>query len=153
MLLTNEYRAASGSGTFLSDPGERIQKDLESHRLLPLLTSQPEPARRDTDPSTIPMIPFIVLETVSFIQIYKRLWFLADRHRRATDKTCAPVLKKCRRMGHHYAGVKDAWERGGRNMIAFILWQRPKDRCFGSKSKRAAGLPCYAESFLRLAGP
>jgi DNA-binding MarR family transcriptional regulator/peroxiredoxin len=64
MLLTNEYRAGAGAHwTFLSDPGRRVQKDLDIAEY--------------TDPEHDPMIPHvIVLEPrLVIFKIYNGYWF------------------------------------------------------------------------------
>src|SRR5260370_4900658 len=64
MLLTNEYRDVVGAHwTFLSDPGRKVQKDLDIAEY--------------TDPEHNPMIPHvIVLEPGLFIfKIYNGYWF------------------------------------------------------------------------------
>jgi peroxiredoxin len=77
MLTTNEYRDGVGAHwTFLSDPGRKVQKDLDIAEY--------------TDPEHNPMIPHvIVLELAS---LYSRsttaTGFLADRASKSFGKTC-----------------------------------------------------------------
>jgi hypothetical protein len=77
MLLTNEHRDGVGADwTFLSDPGRKVQKDLDIAEY--------------TDPEHNPMIPHvIVLEPVSsFSRSTTAIGFLADQPSKSFGKTC-----------------------------------------------------------------
>jgi len=79
MLLTNEYRTGVGAHwTFLSDPGRKVQKDLDIAEY--------------TDPEHNPMIPMSL--SSSLVSLYSRsttaTGFLADRPSKSFDKTCVP---------------------------------------------------------------
>jgi hypothetical protein len=88
MLLTNEYRTGVGAHwTFLSDPGRKVQKDLDIAEY--------------TDPEHNPMIPHVIaLEPgLVIVKIYNGYWFLADRRSKSFDKTCAPCSTNAARIG------------------------------------------------------
>jgi hypothetical protein len=64
MLLTNEYRTGVGAHwTFLSDPGRKLQKDLDIAEY--------------TDPEHNPMIPHVIVLELGLVifKIYDGYWF------------------------------------------------------------------------------
>src|SRR5881396_3920817 len=104
MLTTNEYRTGVGAHwTFLSDPGRKVQKDLDIAEY--------------TDPDHNPMIPHtIVLEPGLIIyKIYNGYWFFGRPTVEELRHDLRAVLMK-----HHWdwdlsaPGVRAAWERGER---------------------------------------
>jgi len=79
MLLTNEYRTGVGAHwTFLSDPGRKVQKNLDIAEY--------------TDPEHNPMIP--MSSSSNLVSSYSRsttaTGFLADRPSKSFGKTCVP---------------------------------------------------------------
>jgi peroxiredoxin len=85
VLLTNEYRTGVGARwTFLSDPGRKVQKDLDIAEY--------------TDPEDDPMIPHVVvLEPVLVIfKIYNGYWFFGRPTIEELRQDLRAVLKKCR---------------------------------------------------------
>ena len=93
MLATNEYRTGVGAHwTFLSDPGRKVQKDLDIAEY--------------TDPEHNPMIPHvIVLEPgLVYLQHLQRLLvFWPPDHRRASARLARCVEEMPSGLGHHQA--------------------------------------------------
>jgi len=80
MLLTNEYRDGVGAHwTFLSDPGRKVQKDLDIAEY--------------TDPEHDPMIPHVIVLEPGLVifKIYNGYWFFADRASRTSARLACCV--------------------------------------------------------------
>jgi len=119
MLLTNEYRDGVGAHwTFLSDPGRKVQKDLDIAEY--------------TDPEHNPMIPHvIVLEPglVIFKNLQRLLVFWPTDHRRELRQDLRAALKKCRPDWEITTPeLKAAWNRV--NVIGFIPMARTYGQVF-----------------------
>ena len=85
LLETNEFRAAVGAGwTFLSDPGRKLQKDLDIAEY--------------TDPHHNPMIPHtLVLEPgLRVYKIYNGYWFFGRPTVEELRLDLRAVLQRCR---------------------------------------------------------
>src|SRR5215213_11225330 len=85
LLETNEFRTAVGGGwTFLSDPGRRVQKDLDIAEY--------------TDPDHNPMIPHtVVLEPgLRVFKIYNGYWFFGRPTVEELRRDLRDVLRRCR---------------------------------------------------------
>jgi len=85
LLETNEFRTAVGGGwTFLSDPGRRVQKDLDIAEY--------------TDPDHNPMIPHtVVLEPgLRVYKIYNGYWFFGRPTVEELRHDLRAVLQRCR---------------------------------------------------------
>jgi peroxiredoxin len=91
MLLTNEYRTGAGAHwTFLSDPGRKVQKDLDIAEY--------------TDPEHNPMIPHVIVLEPGLVifKIYKRLLvFWPADHRRAPAGPPSRSEEMPSGLGHH----------------------------------------------------
>jgi peroxiredoxin len=89
MLLTNEYRTGVGAHwTFLSDPGRKVQKDLDIAEY--------------TDPEHNPMIPHRPRTWSRDIQDLQRLLvFWPTDHRRASSRLAYRVEEMPSGLGHH----------------------------------------------------
>jgi len=101
MLLTNEYRDGVGAHwTFLSDPGRKVQKDLDIAEY--------------TDPEHNPMIPMSSSSTWSrHIQDLQRLLvFWPTDHRGATARLACCVEEMPSGLDISRPELKAAWERG-----------------------------------------
>ena len=102
LLETNEYRTGVGAHwPFLSDPGRKVQKDLDIAEY--------------TDPGNDPMIPYtFVLEPgLVVFKIYNGYWFFGRPTVEELRQDLRAVLKKCRAdwdIGS--PELKAAWERG-----------------------------------------
>ena len=88
ILLTNEYRTGVGAHwTFLSDPGRKVQKDLDIAEY--------------TDPEHDPMTR--MSSSSNLVSLYSKsttaTGFLADRPSKSFDKTCAPCSTNAARIG------------------------------------------------------
>jgi len=98
----NEYRDGVGAHwTFLSDPGRKVQKDLDIAEY--------------TDPEHNPMIPrVIVLEPgLVIFKIYNGYWFFGRPTIEELRQDLRAVLKKCRPdWDISRPELKAAWERG-----------------------------------------
>jgi peroxiredoxin len=76
MLTTNEYRTGAGAHwPFLSDPGRKVQKDLDIAEY--------------TDPEHNPMIPHVIVLEPGLTRSTTATGFLDDRRWRSFDRTCA----------------------------------------------------------------
>jgi hypothetical protein len=75
MLTTNEYRDGA-HWTFLSDPGRKVQKDLDIAEY--------------TDPEHNPMIPHVIVVEPGLVisRSTTATGFLADRPSKSFGKTC-----------------------------------------------------------------
>jgi peroxiredoxin len=102
LLETNEFRAGVGARwTFLSDPGRKVQKDLDIAEY--------------TDPTHNPMIPHtLVLEPgLRVYRIYNGYWFFGRPTVEELRLDLRAVLQRCRPdwdiSGPEY---RAAWEKG-----------------------------------------
>ena len=78
LLKTNEFRDSVGAHwTFLSDPGRKMQKDLDIAEY--------------TDPYDDPMVPYTLVLKPGLVihSIYFGYWFLGRPHSRTCAATCA----------------------------------------------------------------
>lgn len=102
LIETNEYRTGVGAHwAFLSDPGRKIQKDLEIAEY--------------TDPSHNPMIPHtIVLEPGLIVfRIYNGYWFFGRPTIEELRHDLRSVMQKCRPdWDITKPELKAAWDRG-----------------------------------------
>jgi len=102
LIETNEYRTGIGANwPFLSDPGRKVQKDLDIAEY--------------TDSTHDPMIPHtIVLEPgLVVFKIYNGYWFFGRPTNEELRQDLRTVLKKCRPDWDITSPeMKDAWERG-----------------------------------------
>lgn len=105
LLDTNHFRTGVGAHwPFLSDPGRKVQKDLDICEY--------------TDPDFNPMIPYtFVLEPGLVIyKIYCGYWFFARPTNEELRHDLRAVLKKCRPdWDIETAEMKAAWARGEKN--------------------------------------
>jgi peroxiredoxin len=105
LILTNEFRTAVGATwTFLSDPGRKVQKDLDIAEY--------------TDAEYNPMIPHtLVLEPgLRVYSIYNGYWFFGRPTVEELRLDLRAVLRRCRPdwdIGS--AEQRAAWERGDRD--------------------------------------
>jgi peroxiredoxin len=102
LFETNEFRAAAGAHwVFLSDPGRRVQKDLDIAEY--------------TDPHHNPMIPHtLVLEPgLRVFKIYQGYWFFGRPTVEELRLDLRAVLHRCRPdWDIGTAQQRAAWERG-----------------------------------------
>ena len=102
LLETNEFRAAVGAGwTFLSDPGRKLQKDLDIAEY--------------TDPHHNPMIPHtLVLEPgLRVYKIYNGYWFFGRPTVEELRLDLRAVLQRCRPdWDISSAEQRAAWAKG-----------------------------------------
>jgi peroxiredoxin len=102
LLETNEYRTGIGAHwPFLSDPGRKIQKDLDIAEY--------------TDPSNNPMVPHtIVLEPGLIVfKVYNGYWYFGRPTIEELRHDLRSVLQKCRSdWDITKPELKAAWERG-----------------------------------------
>jgi peroxiredoxin len=102
LIETNELRSGAGAHwTFLSDPGRKVQKDLDIAEY--------------TDPTHNPMIPHtIVLEPGLIVfKIYNGYWFFGRPTAEELRMDLRAVLQKCRPdWDISRPELKAAWERG-----------------------------------------
>jgi peroxiredoxin len=102
LLETNEFRAATGAHwTFLSDPGRKVQKDLDIVEY--------------TDPHHNPMIPHtLVLEPgLRVFKIYNGYWFFGRPTVEELRLDLRAVLQRCRPdWDIGTAQLRAAWARG-----------------------------------------
>ena len=102
LLETNEFRAGVGARwTFLSDPGRKVQKDLDIEEY--------------TDPTHHPMIPHtLVLEPgLRVYKVYNGYWFFGRPTVEELRLDLRAVLQRCRPdwdIGS--AEQRDAWAKG-----------------------------------------
>ena len=85
MLATNDYRSGSGAHwTFLSDPGRRVQKDLDIAEY--------------TDPEHDSMIPHVIVLEPGLVifKIYNGYWFFGRPTIEELRQDLRAVLRKCR---------------------------------------------------------
>jgi len=102
LLETNEFRAGVGAHwTFLSDPGRKVQKDLDIQEY--------------TDPDHNPMIPHtLVLEPgLRIYKIYNGYWFFGRPSVEELRMDLREVLRRCRPdWDISSAEQRAAWEKG-----------------------------------------
>jgi peroxiredoxin len=102
LLETNEYRSGSGAHwPFLSDPGRKVQKDLDIAEY--------------TDPRHNPMIPHtVVLEPGLIVfKIYNGYWYFGRPTIEELRRDLRSVSQKCRPdWDITDRELKTAWERG-----------------------------------------
>jgi hypothetical protein len=111
MLLTNEYRTGVGAHwTFLSDPGRKVQKDLDIAEY--------------TDPEHDPMIPHVIVLEPGLIifKIYNGYWFFGRPTVEELRQDLRAVLKKCR-PGRF--GMASRSARGKNIRLGFSLCRKP----------------------------
>jgi peroxiredoxin len=105
MLQTNEYRDGVGAHwTFLSDPGQKVQKDLDIAEY--------------TDPEHNPMIPHVIVLEPGLVifKIYTGYWFFGRPTIEELRQDLRDVSKKCRPdWDISRPELKAAWERGERD--------------------------------------
>jgi hypothetical protein len=85
MLLTNEYRTGVGAHwTSLSDPGRKVQKDLDIAEY--------------TNPEHDPMIPHVIVLEPGLVifKIYNGYWFFGRPTIEELRQDSRAVLRKCR---------------------------------------------------------
>ena len=105
LLETNEFRAGVGARwTFLSDPGRKVQKDLDIEEY--------------TDPTHHPMIPHtLVLEPGLWIyKVYNGYWFFGRPTVEGLRLDLRAVLQRCRPdwdIGSAEQGARRLGARGG----------------------------------------
>src|SRR3984893_19541367 len=102
MHTTNEYRTGvCAHWTFLSDPGRKVQKDLDIAEY--------------TDREHNPMIPHVIVLEPGLVvfEIYNGHWFFGRPTIEELRQDPRVVLKKCRPdWGITTPEVKADWERG-----------------------------------------
>jgi peroxiredoxin len=105
MLATNDYRSGAGAHwTFLSDPGRKVQKDLDIAEY--------------TDPEHDPMIPHVIVLEPGLVifEIYNGYWFFGRPTNEELRQDLRAVLRKCRPdWDITRPELKSAWERGERD--------------------------------------
>ena len=105
MLVTNEYRDGIGAHwTFLSDPGRKVQKDLDIAEY--------------TDPEHNPMIPHVIVLEPGLVifKIYNGYWFFGRPTIEELRQDLRDVSKKCRPDWNiTRPELRAAWERGERD--------------------------------------
>ena len=102
MLTTNEYRTGVGAHwTFLSDPGRKVQKDLDIAEY--------------TDPEHNPMIPHVIVLEPGLVvfKIYNGYWFFGttDAGRASTGLACC-AQEMPSGLGHHDARTESRLGKG-----------------------------------------
>jgi peroxiredoxin len=107
LLETNEFRTGVGAHwPFLSDPGRKVQKDLDIAEY--------------TDPRHDPMIPhtFVLEPGLLIHKIYMGYWFFGRPTVEELRHDLREVLKKCRPdWDIMTAELKTAWQQGGRELF------------------------------------
>ena len=133
MLTTNEYRTGVGANwTFLSDPGRKVQKDLDIAEY--------------TEPEHNPMIPHVIVLEPGLVifKIYNGYWFFGrptieelrqDLRARADEMSSG--------LGHHDARTQSRVGTG-RTRSLLSLWQ---DLRAGVSGARVSGGYAYDSSF------
>jgi peroxiredoxin len=104
MIATNEYRTGVGAHwLFLSDPGRKVQKDLDIAEY--------------TDSEHDPMIPHVIVLEPGLVifKIYNGYWFVGRPTIEELRQDLRAVLRKCRPDWDITAAeLKSDWERGER---------------------------------------
>jgi peroxiredoxin len=102
LIETNEFRAAVGADwTFLSDPGRKVQKDLDIAEY--------------TDPDHNPMIPhtLVIEPELRVYKIYNGYWFFGRPTVEELRLDLRTVLKRCRPdWDISSAEQRTAWAKG-----------------------------------------
>jgi len=102
LIETNEFRAAVGADwTFLSDPGRKVQKDLDIAEY--------------TDPDHNPMIPhtLIIEPELRVYKVYNGYWFFGRPTVEELRLDLRTVLKRCRPdWDISSAEQRTAWAKG-----------------------------------------
>ena len=113
---TNEYRTGVGAHwPFLSDPGRKIQKDLDIAEY--------------TDPLHNPMIPHVIVLEPGLVvyKIYNGYWFFGRPTMEDLRQDLRAVTKKCRPDWDITAPeLKAAWQQGQRNSSIPTAKRTPK---------------------------
>jgi len=121
LLETNEFRAGVGANwPFLSDPGRKVQKDLDIAEY--------------TDPAHDPMIPYtIVLEPGLVVhKIYNGYWYFGRPTVEELRQDLRAVLRKCRPdWDITQPELRAAWERGEK--IRFYPYGKTYAELFASQ--------------------
>ena len=101
-LNVRDYRSDVGAHwTFLSDPGRKVQKDLDIAEY--------------TDPEHDPMIPHVIVLELGLVifKVYNGYWFFGRATIEELRQDLRAVLKKCRPdWDITRPALKAAWERG-----------------------------------------
>ena len=125
LIETNEFRTGTGAEwTFLSDPGRRVQQDLDIAEY--------------TDPEHNPMIPHtVVLEPgLRVLKVYNGYWFFG----RPTVRNCATTCVRCCGAAAP-TGTSAALSTGppGRTVIRrdFTRTEKRRPRCSPNRSESA----------------
>jgi peroxiredoxin len=104
MIMTNEYRTGvDAHWPFLSDPGRKVQKDLDIAEY--------------TDPDHDPMIPHVIVLEPGLVifKIYNGYWFFGRPTIEELRQDLRAVLRKCRPdWDIATPALKADWERGDR---------------------------------------
>ena len=117
LLETNEFRAGVGAHwTFLSDPGRKLQKDLDIAEY--------------TDPDHNPMIPHtLVLEPgLRVYKIYNGYWFFGRPTVEELRLDLRAVLQRCRPIGTSAARSSEQPGRRARRPVS-IRTEKRRRRC------------------------
>jgi len=105
MLLTNEYRDGVGAHwTFLSDPGRKVQKDLDIAEY--------------TDPQHNPMVPHTILLEPGLViyRIYNGYWYWGRPSNEDLRRDLREITQKIRPDWDLAApGLREAWQRGDKS--------------------------------------
>ena len=121
LIETNEFRTAVGAGwTFLSDPGRKVQKDLDIAEY--------------TDPDHNPMIPHtLVLEPgLRVYKIYNGYWFFSRPTVEELRLDLRTVLRRCRPdWDISSPEQRTAWENG--NKAAFYPYGKTQAQVFAGQ--------------------
>jgi len=122
LLETNEFRSGVGAHwTFLSDPGRKVQKDLDIAEY--------------TDPDHNPMIPHtLVLEPgLRVYKIYNGYWFFGRPTVEELRLDLRAVLQRCRPdWDISSAAQRAAWEKGDKS--GFYPYGRTQAQVFAEQS-------------------
>jgi peroxiredoxin len=121
LIGTNEFRTAVGAGwTFLSDPGRKVQKDLDIAEY--------------TDPDHNPMIPHtLVLEPgLRVYKIYNGYWFFSRPTVEELRLDLRTVLRRCRPdWDISSPEQRTAWENGSK--AAFYPYGKTQAQVFAGE--------------------
>src|SRR5271156_2634419 len=141
MLLTNEYRDGVGAHwTFLSDPGRKVQKDLDIAEY--------------TDPEHNPMIPHVIVLEPGLVvfKIYNGYWFFGRPTIEELRQDLRAVLKKCRPdWDITNPELKAAWQK--KSLLSLRQNLRPSNQRPGltkSRSRRLKRSQPFTPAALRL---
>jgi peroxiredoxin len=121
LLETNEFRTAVGGGwTFLSDPGRRVQKDLDIAEY--------------TDPDHNSMIPhtFVLEPGLRVHKIYNGYWFFGRPTVEELRHDLRDVLRRCRPDWHiSSTEQREAWTVG--NKEGFYPYGKTRAQVFAEQ--------------------